>query len=412
MTAAEYFGAPEFSRLLELCRSKYMSLSHIGGNIILNDVTDAERDAIGGLMGRVYDGKDIKLKLNDLDSALKRSRFAIGLDELLNKHFGKIVTKNERAEEAKAERERFFAELMSCAVGEKSAKWLKYMIENKTVLIRRYNDDRDRLKRDTAIVCRAIERLGDKPYLLPVFSAEVSGDPHMLDDTSSCGQLFTSAAEYLTGETDVSRRDMLEAVGIYSDMVSSFVYCRGISLYDSQGEHKAFGAFNAENEAFTLNIGNLNGIVRASAIDDRVFIVENPAVFTMLCMGTDNVSVICPSGQPKSACIKLLDLLGDTAMYYSGDFDIGGIRIIQRLLKRYPNMRLWRSTPEDYTAALSDKKLSAASIKELGTVTDSRLKDTLYLMIKTGYAGYQENISGLLRHDLKKMCNKKENRKK
>ncbi|MGN0107160.1 MAG: TIGR02679 domain-containing protein, partial [Hominilimicola sp.] len=70
MTAEEYFHKDGFKRLMNLCRDKYISLSHIGGSVVLKNTSDDERSAIGGLLGKVYDGGDIKVSLKELDKAL------------------------------------------------------------------------------------------------------------------------------------------------------------------------------------------------------------------------------------------------------------------------------------------------------------------------------------------------------
>lgn len=404
MTAEEYFRKGEFKRLMTLCRHKYISLSHIGGSVILKNASDEERKAVGGLLGRVYEGSDIKTTLKEIDKALLNSRFHIGLDELLRLYFkDELITRSDKLTTEKNEKEKFFNDICCEYTDGIAADWLRYMLTKKNVFAKRYNEDRELLRRDIAIVCRALGKLG-KPQLLPVFAAEVSGDPHMLDDGTSCGQLFNYAIMYLTGTEQINgasgRGELLEKAGLYSDMVSSFVYCKNIRLYDSIGEHPAYKALLERNEAFTLNIGNLTDIERAEYLNNTVYIVENPAVFTALAQRTENVSLICTAGQPKGACIRLLALSGNTKMYYSGDFDMGGINIAERLFGIFKNIVPWHFGPEDYIKALSDNPLTESALRSLHGLQNGCLKETVQLMIKTGFAGYQENILELLIKDL------------
>lgn len=406
MTVEEYFRKGAFERLLLLCRDKYRSLSHIGGSVVLKNASDEECNAVGGLLGKVFEEADIKVSLKELDQALLGSRFHIGLEALLKIYFQEaLITRKAEMTVEKNSQEKFFQNIREKYTGSAAAAWLQYMQTKNNVLIKRYHEDQELLSRDIDIVCRALEKLGE-PQLLPVFAAEVSGDPHMLDEGTSCGQLFNHAILYLTGGDrirNVSERcSLFEKVGLYSDMVSSFVYCRNIRLYDSNGEHPAYRAFLERNEAFTLNIGNLTAIEGAAAVNDTVYIVENPAVFTALAQRTKEISLICTAGQPKGACISLLKLLGDIGMYYSGDFDLGGIRIAERLFGMFQNMIPWRFGPEDYSSALSDRKLTESVIRSLDRVQDPRLTETARLMIATGLAGYQENILELLVQDLNK----------
>lgn len=87
-------------------------------------------------------------------------------------------------------------------------------------------------------------------------------------------------------------------------------------------------------------------------------------------------------------------------MYYSGDFDMGGINIAERLFGMFKNMLPWHFGPNDYISALSDKRLTETAVKSLRAVQSAPLKKTVQLMIETGFAGYQENILDLLINDL------------
>lgn len=404
MTIEEYFKKNEFRRLITLCKNKYTSLSHIGGSVVLKNISEEERSAVGGLLGKVYDGNEIKVTLKEFDKALLNSRFNIGLEELFRIYFkDEVITRNEKIAAEKFEKEKFFNDICSKYTDKNISGWLQYMLTKKTVFSKRYNDNKELLQHDIDIVCRGIENLG-KTQVLPVFAAKISGNPHMLDENTSCGQLFNYALVYLTGENRIKnsleRNELLEKVNLYSDMVSSFVYCKNIRLYDNMGEHPAYKAFIERNEAFTLNIGNLINIKSAQCLNNEVYIVENPSVFTALASRTRNVSLICTAGQPKGACINLLGLLGDTKMYYSGDFDMGGINIAERLFAMFKNTVPWHFGPSDYISALSDEKLSETAIKSIGKVQHEHLKSTAKLMTETGFAGYQENILELFVKDL------------
>lgn len=409
MTAEEYFCRRGFARFMKLCRDKYISLSHIGGSVVLKNASDEERNAIGGVVGKVYEDDDIKVSLKAFDYALLNSRFCISLEQLLKLYFkNEIVTRSDRIAAQEHEKEKFFKDICGKYTDDASAAWLQYMLKKKTVFIKRYNEDKELLRHDIDIVCEAIGAIGrlGRPQLLPVFAAELSGDPHMLDDAASCGQLFNHALMYLTGVEQIKgisgRSELLEKVGLYSDMVSSFVYCKNIRLYDGNGEHPAYKAFLERDEAFTLNIGNLAGIDNAAALNNTVYIVENPAVFTALSRRTKGVSLICTAGQPKGAGISLLGLLDNVRMYYSGDFDMGGINIAERLFRMFGNMHPWHFGSEDYMAALSDKQLTDTAVRSLSGMRNACLKETIQLMLKTGYTGYQENIVEQLIDDLVK----------
>ena len=83
-------------------------------------------------------------------------------------------------------------------------------------------------------------------------------------------------------------------------------------------------------------------------------------------------------------------------MLYSGDFDVGGFRIADRLLSEFDaDMEPWHYTAEDYLRSVSKVKLNGV----IKTVTPS-LIPAAELANKHGFAGYQENIIDLLKKDV------------
>ena len=103
--------------------------------------------------------------------------------------------------------------------------------------------------------------------------------------------------------------------------------------------------------------------------------------------------LICTSGQLQVAVLRLLDMLAasGTTLYYSGDFDGGGISIAARLLARYPdNLQLWHMTAEDYEVCKSEVSLSENSRNLLKTANGTILESIADTVQRNGYAGYQE----------------------
>lgn len=84
---------------------------------------------------------------------------------------------------------------------------------------------------------------------------------------------------------------------------------------------------------------NLQGITGASTEHNRAYIVENEMVFSYLIsqMEEEEVTLLCTSGQPRTAALKLISLLlaEGTELFYSGDIDPDGVRIAERLWKKF-----------------------------------------------------------------------------
>jgi hypothetical protein len=98
-----------------------------------------------------------------------------------------------------------------------------------------------------------------------------------------------------------------------------------------------------------------------------------------------------------------MDMLAvsDTAFFYSGDFDVNGLLIADRLKNRYgTRLHLWRMDTDSYRLSRSNIKISAERIHHLNHVKDKDLIATADCIKITGYAGYQELIYNLLLGDL------------
>lgn len=89
----------------------------------------------------------------------------------------------------------------------------------------------------------------------------------------------------------------------------------------------------------------------------NIYVFENPQVFEEVIAGvscqSDSVpgrsrpSLVCTSGWPSAAALKLLQMFVDQSpdnrLYYSGDFDLKGLQIAASLMARYVGRGLpWR----------------------------------------------------------------------
>ena len=68
-----------------------------------------------------------------------------------------------------------------------------------------------------------------------------------------------------------------------------------------------------------------------------------------------SATVLCTSGQPRSVALLLISMIlkGKAEIYYSGDIDPDGIRIADKLWKKFGDgIHIWRMSPQDYEKAV------------------------------------------------------------
>ena len=125
-------------------------------------------------------------------------------------------------------------------------------------------------------------------------------------------------------------RELLQCVGIVPDNISSLVHAFGIRLKKQEIWHPAYEAFCRYGEPYVLTMENLKCITEVQPVGTCVYIVENEMVFSYLMEQVQgkNVSLLCTSGQPRYAALKLISLIVQSGIpiYYSGDLDPDGIK--------------------------------------------------------------------------------------
>ena len=98
-----------YKNIFQQMREKWISYGKISGNIIVNNPTLEEREAIKKFLGIVSDNKKIKFKMADFEKALKESKFNnVELIELLEEYFQeKIIYQKDEKKLIEEEKIRF-----------------------------------------------------------------------------------------------------------------------------------------------------------------------------------------------------------------------------------------------------------------------------------------------------------------
>lgn len=245
---------------------------------------------------------------------------------------------------------------------------------------------------------------------LAVFAAKISGNPHYFDRGTTAGQLLVHGiCFYLNRELPGNAREwrgLLLRAGLVPDNVSSSVHAYGLRLRTADGYHPAYEAFCARREPCVVTLENLRGVIEADAVGNCAYVVENEMVFSYLaeCLRDKEVTLLCTSGQPRTAALELLSLLAasHTEIYYSGDIDPEGIDIADRLWRRYGDaLRIWRMGPSDYEACVSEERVDEVRLAKLSHVLHPVLRETAGCVRKRRCAGYQENLLEKLAGDVR-----------
>ena len=473
--AVAFFMQANLSRLLEKLREKYIELGRVGGQITLEDTTPGERREIASFLGKApYRETEIKVRLVDVDRALRQSGFACKLPDLLNAFFpGKpLVTRpQQRAMRAIHEAD-FRAALVSIAIelpeDSRGRHWLLDGQHGQDWLFSHYkNEPAEEQERQLNIVRYVVSALDQlpssrSPERLALFAQRISGDPHTFDPDRAEGRLFRHALVDLVSLSDgaspldrVPPPDLFANAGLLVDTISS-----NIAVFNLAGAIYHNGILDplpqaAGERVLLLPLRQLLEWQSAQPATADIYVFENPQVFEEVIAGLTRSNsgktlptLVCTSGWPSTAAIMLLDLLLTpqaskqapqqgfdlpalqapqqddrkgipvpqtgfpyytsqvqevaNQLYYSGDFDLAGLKIATYLVERYPGRcHLWRFDSESYVKALHDKGVPAnsADLAALSNLPEI-FAPLVAVMQEKGKWAYQEGITRLLLEDV------------
>lgn len=413
--ALSYFRRyPVYDKLFVAMRKKYASLGHLGGSFVLPELTGEERDIISGFVG-IDLGRDstVKISFSALNKALVKSRFgALAWEEILVQYFGKplSVKREERIE--RQEKQRLFWETCLSQCKSKDVRaWLSdILLEHRQgyrIMERQYNANKEEMGELLKNVIEALEHLPaneNRKQFLPVFAAEVTGNPHYFDDGTTACNLLLNYGEYRFGRTErilsgvEQRESVLYQMGILRDELSNACIAYNIKGWKEDGcLHQGLHGFCREKQAFqlTLNtLGRLTSLESAKNGNHKIYIVENPAVLSYLVKKYPNHTFLCTMGRLKLAAYVAMDLFPKTDIfYYAGDFDPDGLQIAQGLKKRYgERLRLWNYKRKYYDQAISDLTIDDVGLKKLEKIVLPELQDIRQCLLQFRKAAFQEGM--------------------
>lgn len=425
--AAYFRSRKAYERCMKELLKKWKSYGKTVGRITLKQTTEEERRAIGGIVGRAFYEETIHFSFSEFEKGLQKTRFApVNMEKMLEAYAGKsLKTNRELQEEDQFRREKFlktnqFYFREKAGADSLAFQWIEELLSSKkygySLLMREYGKDAlqaEEIFRHTGRALIKLEEMETSGEELPlaVFAAELSDNPHYFDRGTAAGLLLVHAICFREKrglpENTHEWRELLEDVGIVPDNISSQVHVCGLRLKKGESWHPAYEAFYENGEPCVVTMENLKDITEAKAIDNQVYVVENEMVFSYLTSSEKKkaCTILCTSGQLRSAAVKLLDFLvkSGASVYYSGDTDPDGLGIADRLWQKFQaSVHIWRMGPEDYQKSLSGEAVGRFGLAKLEQLKHPVLRETAEYIRREKKAGYQENLLEELAKDIQK----------
>ena len=252
-------GRPELTRLVQRLRSRLERGKPLTGTLALPDASDAERDAINRLLGRVPTrGNTAAVSLDQLEDKLRAAGVCPSLQAAVEELTGPVVDLRAEREMVESRWTAIFAAASNKIVPRPELKnWFDQL--RATGLLRRYGiADAERLLSQALEVVAALPAQ-DTP--LAELAAATLGDAHALDPDTSLGSIVLRAAAAL-GKCEKwddvqSRRDAWASVGVICDELSAPILVLNLRASENTPTSQALAAYAAIGEPTYLSVRQL-----------------------------------------------------------------------------------------------------------------------------------------------------------
>lgn len=391
--------------------SKYKKYGKITGSFTLKATTTEERRILSNFDSKALIEGKAKIKSATVRELFDRKLKDYSFEELLVKVVGKeLKTNKEIKDEEKYKEEKFYEDILKSCDNGIGKQWFIEILDKKkygyNIIARKYKSEREinkleELKRKIILTINSLNKL---PYLnneyenIAVFSAVNTRDSHFFDIDKFTGRLFIRAISFIIDKDepkDINEiNEVYYEVGILKDEISNHTTIYGLNAFEKDNsEVTAVNSFNLWNEPLQISISNLLKVDYLKAVNNTVFIFENPAVFHKVLKETgDNISLICTSGQLNLSSYILLNKIIDLKnIYYAGDFDPEGLMIAYKLKERYKGkVRFLNYTRESYINTMSNNVIEEKSMSQLNKINCSELDEVIRELRINKRSAYQE----------------------
>lgn len=407
---------PVFHKLFLKIRDKYQGLGHLGGSVLLTGLSPEEKTELGGFFQKDFQrNRSVTISYETMKKALLESRFSeLCWEDILTCYFGtQLMSKKEEREKKERELAEFLQKLKNRYDGfmtgnaEHSWDWVLSLFQKTGVchqsVLKRYKENKEDLVFIMDQVLLAGKNLPvykNRVETMAVFSAKITGNPHFFDEGTLEEKLLSSYLDFFfRGEEDqeLSRTEQkgkqLYQAGIMKDDLSNFVLVYNLHGRKKDGQlHEGLEGFAKEKEPVQLTLMTLGDLRDVWAETDKVYVVENPSVFSYLCKKYPDGSFLCGNGQIRLAVWVLMDFLCSHHEFcYGGDFDPEGLLIAQKLKVRYRDkLSFWGYEERYFEKYLSDVVISEKRLKKLDKVWIEELQEVKTMLQKKKRAVYQE----------------------
>ena len=405
-TLRDYLLAPSLKPLWVGLRDRLERNGHGVRGSVTVALDDDGADRLAGLLGRPVATGPARVRLAELDAALRASAAERGLVPAVADLTGAPL-RNLPAERdaARAGRQQLWAEFdrLLGQHGLTDEDWVKPWADwlSRSGLLTRLPAAKAGIVLSVAVqVLARVLNDAHPPTGLAELASEITGDAHGLDDGSAAAVLIlrgiAHALDVPPAGSAAERRNLWQRVGVSTDEISGTVITWGLRPPGADRWSAMMRERAGLGLVTHLTVHELQRAGDLTRPGEVIHACENPQVLQRLATAGVGGPVACFSGNPAVAGMALL---GRALVRYHGDFDWPGIAIARRIFGRGAGP--WRFGRDDYVAAM--ERLPAESRLGLSGRAEATPWDggLCAAMTAADVAVHEETIVDLLLADLR-----------
>ena len=408
-----------FERLMNGMFDLYNRYGRCFSAVRLSRPTREEESALSVFFNRdYYDQVLIRIGLAEFERQVQKVfGYDGGLATVLEAYFGRsIASYSEPISDSSRYKDAFTRAIRDDVLPRfedtPATAWLREMLAHMRRTYRHWADqfthEPENVLGMVSSVCEAINALPQGQLVrLGDFAAQHLDDPRALDFYSTLGPLFLRALAHkfeapVPTVLEDSIRLYLQA-GLLSDGVLSQVTVRGVAADD-----EACTFYDQLGEAHVLTLENICRLENVRAYGDKVFVVENPHVFTAMCerLSGQNCTLVCAAQGLNPSLEQLLELCirSGAAIYYAGNMDYKGLTLADKVYLRFGKQFIpWRYGKADYELLFTGSDFLLPDDRKDLAMHNEELASLLSLLRKKGKSASSLPLVGLLVEDIRSM---------
>jgi len=399
-----------YQRFMNAWYEKYVSLSHIGGSIILKHATKQEIDAISSLLGSQFIKQDtIRISYKKMEKALLLTKFTpIDFESVLHLYFKEdIETKKSRIEKNNEYKQTLMQNLKNSYKHTKAYDFLEIIEDSEPQVFQQFIKMTKVNLNTITSVLTAINLLpvwNREMMSLAVFANKITKDPHYFDKGVSLKYLLFGIECLLdtkiSPNSQIEKNELLAKAGILREVTNNYISLFHVFALTHDGsDNEGLHYYAQIKQSINLNLSNVKGIHKLYGID-YLLIIENPSIFEVLMQYIidkqyTNIGLICTNGELNLAAYLMLSIIKESNIhtYYAGDFDPEGLLIAQRIYERLNEDVCFLGYNEKYyQISKSSKTISSLRLEKIKKPLCDKLEPIKQLLQQSKLAGYQESL--------------------